>query len=79
MELKKSAKNAKMRKLNIYLDVLSPKSNSILILRIFFQFLAHFEQEVEKTFFFFFCDFLKNCEFWSKFHITNVFLVKFPF
>ena len=26
-----------------------------------------------------FCDFLKNCEFWSKFDITNVFLVKFPF
>ena len=27
----------------------------------------------------FFCDFLKNCEFWSKYDITNVFLVKFPF
>ena len=26
-----------------------------------------------------FCDFLKYCEFWSKYDITNVFLVKFPF
>ena len=26
-----------------------------------------------------FCDFLKNADFWSKFNITNVFLVKFPF
>ena len=24
-----------------------------------------------------FCDFLKNSDFWSKFNITNVFLVKF--
>ena len=24
-------------------------------------------------------DFLKNGDFWSKFNITNVFLVKFPF
>ena len=24
-----------------------------------------------------FYDFLKNCEFWSKFDFTNVFLVKF--
>ena len=28
---------------------------------------------------FFVCDFLKNGDFWSKFNITNVFLVKFPF
>ena len=27
----------------------------------------------------FFGDFLKNGEFWSKFNITNVFIVKFPF
>ena len=26
-----------------------------------------------------FCNFLKNTDFWSKFNITNVFLVKFPF
>ena len=25
------------------------------------------------------CVFLKNGEFWSKFNITNVFIVKFPF
>ena len=26
-----------------------------------------------------FCDFLKNGDFWSKFNITDVFIVKFPF
>ena len=40
-------------------------------------FLAYFEQKVAKNTFF--CDFLKNGDFWSKFNITNVFLVKFPF
>ena len=41
----------------------------------FCQFLAHFEQKVAKSVFF--CDFLKKYEFWSKFDIFNVFLVKF--
>ena len=49
MELKKSAK---MRKCNITLDALSPKSNSKSIFRIFCQFLAHFEQKVAKNVFF---------------------------
>ena len=40
-------------------------------------FLAYFEQKVAKNMFF--CDFFKNWEFWSKFDITNVLLVKFPF
>ena len=40
-------------------------------------FLAYFEQKVAKNMFF--CDFLKNANFWSKFNVTNVFLVKFPF
>ena len=37
-------------------------------------FLAYFEQKVAKNMFFFY--FLKNGDFWSKFNITNVFLVK---
>ena len=40
-------------------------------------FLAYFEQKSGKKHIF--CDFLKNGDFWSKFYITNVFLVKFPF
>ena len=43
----------------------------------FYQFLAHFEQKVAKNMFF--CDFLNKCDFGSKFNITTVFLVKFPF
>ena len=37
-------------------------------------FLAYFEQKVAKNMYVF-CDFLKNGDFWSKFNITNVFLV----
>ena len=66
-----------MRKRNIQLDVLSPKSNSKLIFRIYVNFQPILNKKVAKNVFF--CDFLKNCEFWSKFNITNVFLVKFPF
>ena len=40
-------------------------------------FLAYFEQKVAKKHVF--CDFLKNGDFWSKFNITTVFLVEFPF
>ena len=40
-------------------------------------FLAYFEQKVAKNNHVF-CDFLKNGDFWSKFYVTNVFLVKFP-
>ena len=40
-------------------------------------FLAYFEQKVAKNHVF--GDFLKNGNFWSKFNITNVFLVKFSF
>ena len=39
-------------------------------------FLAYFEQKVAKNMFFVF---LKNGAFWSKFNITNVFLVKLSF
>ena len=74
MELKKSAK---MRKYNILLDVLSPKSNSKLIFRIFVNFLAHFEEEVGKNVFLVILS--KKVSFLSKFDITNVLLVKFPF
>ena len=45
--------------------------------RNFCLFLAYFEQKSGKKTRF--CDFLKNGYFWSKFNITNVFLVKFPF
>ena len=40
--------------------------------------LAYFEQKVAKNIFCV-CDFLKNGDFWSKFNVTNVFHVKFPF
>ena len=40
-------------------------------------FLAYFEQKVAKNVFF--VIFSKTVEFWSKFDITNVFLVKIPF
>ena len=39
-------------------------------------FLAYFKQKVAKKLVF--CNFLKNGNFWAKFNITNVFLVKFP-
>ena len=73
---KKKQKFSKVRKRNIQLDVLSPKSNSKLIFRIFLIFSRFWTKSGKKRVF---CDFLKNCEFWSKFDITNVFLVKFPF
>ena len=55
------------------------KSNKDLKINFwnFCLFLAYFEQKVAKNMFY--CDFLKNCDFWSKFNITNVFFVKFPF
>ena len=40
-------------------------------------FLAYFEQKVAKNMFF--VIFSKMVIFWSKFNITNVFIVKFPF
>ena len=90
MELKKSAKIRKNEKtqhlircFNPNLDVLSPKSNSKLIFRIFviifLAFILNKKWQKTKLIFSVFCYFLKNCEFWSKFDITNVFLVKFPF
>ena len=39
-------------------------------------FLAYFEQKVAKNVFFVI---FSKTEFWSKYDITNVFLVKFPF
>ena len=77
MELKKLEKKRKNEKTQHLIRCLSPKSNSKLIFRIFCLFLAYFEQKVAKNMFF--CDFLKNGDFWSKFNITNVFRVKFPF
>ena len=48
------------------------KKHSKLIFRSFVFFLACLNKKWQKHVF---CDFLKNCDFWSKFNITNVFLV----
>ena len=78
MKLKKSEKNRKNEKTQHLMGCFKSKKESKINFRNFCLFLAYFEQKVAKNVFFF-CDFLKNCEFWSKFGITIVFLVKFPF
>ena len=74
MELKKSAKIRKNEKtqhlIRCFKSIKQVKIN-------FYIFLAYFEQKEAKNEFL--CVFLKSCEFWSKFDITNVILVKFPF
>ena len=54
----------------------SKKQFKTLVLHLL-SILAYFEHKVAKNMFF--CDFLKNGDFWSKSNISNVFLVKFPF
>ena len=77
MKLKKSAKNGKNEKTQHLMGCFKSKKEFKINFWIFCLFLAYFEQKVAKKCVF--CDFLKNCEFWSKFDITNVFPVKFPF
>ena len=77
MELKKSAKIHKNEKTQYLIRCFKYKKQVKINFKKFCLFLAYFEQKVAKNMFF--CDFLKNCQFWSKFDIINVFLVKFPF
>ena len=77
MKLKKSAKNRKNEKTQHLMGCFKSIKEFKINFWNFCLFLAYFEQKVAKNVFF--CDFLKNCEFRSKFDITNVFLVKFPF
>ena len=74
MKLKKSAKNRKNEKTRHLTRCFKSKKEFKINFWIFCLFLAYFEQKVVKNVFF--CDFLKNSEFWSKVDITNVFLVK---
>ena len=77
MKLKKSAKNRKNEKMQHLMECFKSKKKFKINFWNFCLFLAYFEQKWPKKRVF--CDFVKNCEFWSKFDITNVFLVKFPF
>ena len=77
MELKKLAKNRKNEKTQHLIRCFKSKKQFNIHFFNFCQFLAHFEQKVAKNMFF--VIFLKSYEFWLKFDITNVFLVKFPF
>ena len=77
MKLKKSAKIRKNEKTQHLIRCIKFKKQFKINFENFCQFLAHFEQKVAKKRVF--CDFLKKYEFWSKFDIFNVFLVKFPF
>ena len=77
MKLKKSAKIRKNETTQHLMRCFKSKKQFKINFYNFCQFLAHFEQKVAKNVFF--VIFAKNCEFWSKFDITNVFLVKFPF
>ena len=80
MELKKPAKirkKKKKKKKNMKTQLLIrclKSKKQFIFLKNLCQYLPHFEQKVAKNVFFF-----KNCEFWSQFDITNVFLVKLPF
>ena len=76
MKLKKLAKNRKNEKMQHLMGCFKSKKEFKINFWNFCLFLAYFEQKVAKKRVF--CDFLKNCEFWSKFDITNVFLMKFP-
>ena len=76
MKLKKSAKNRKNEKTQHLMGCFKSKKEFKINVWNLCLFLAYFEQKWQKRVF---CNFLKNCEFWSKFDITNVFLVKFPF
>ena len=67
-----------MRKRNISWDVLNQKKEFKIIFFEFLSILSLFWTKSGKKHVFF-CDFLKNGDFWSKFNITNVFLIKFPF
>ena len=77
MKLKKSAKNRKNEKTQHLMGCFKSKKEFKINCWNFGLFLAYFEQKGAKNVFF--CDFLKNCEFWSKFDISNVFLGEFPF
>ena len=77
MELKKSAKIGKNEKTQHLIRCFKSKKQFKINFKNFCQFLAHFEQKVAKKHVF--CDHLKNCAFWSKFDITNVFLLQIPF
>ena len=77
MSLKKSAKTHKNEKMQHLMGCLKSKEEFKINFWNICLFLAYFEQKVAKNLFF--CDFLKNTYFWSKFNVTNVFLVKFPF
>ena len=77
MKLKKSAKNRKNEKTQHLMGCFKSKKEFNINIWNFGLFLAYFEQKGGKKHVF--CDFLKNCEFWSKFDITNVFLGEFPF
>ena len=82
IELKKSAKIHKNEKTQHLIRCFKSKKQFKIIFLILCQFLGHFEQKWQKKppKNVFFCNFFsKNCGFWSKFNINNVFLVKFPF
>ena len=76
MKLKKLAKNRKNEKTQHLMGFFKSKKESKINFWNFCLFLD-FEQKVAKNVFF--VVFLKNCEIWSEFGITNMFLVKFPF
>ena len=71
-----SAKNHKNEETQHLMECFKSKKEFKINFLNFCLFLAYFEQKVAKTCF---CDFLKNGDFWSKFNITNVFLVKLSF
>ena len=75
MKLKKSAKNCKNEKMQHLMGCFKSIKEFKINFWNFCLFSAYFEQKVAKNV----LRFSKNCEFWSKFDITNVFLVKFPF
>ena len=69
MKLKKSAQNRQNEENATSNGMFKSKKEFKIYFWNLYLFLAYFEQK----------DFLKNCEFWSKFDITNVFLMKLPF
>ena len=77
MLLQKLAKTHKNEKIQHPMGCFTSKKQFKINFLNFCLFLAYFEQKSGKKRVF--CDFLKNGDFWSKFNITNVFLVKFPF
>ena len=73
---KKSAKIRKNEKTQHLIRCLKSKKPFKINFQNFCQFLAYFEQKMAKNMFFVI---FSKTEFWSKFDIANVFLVKFPF